>query len=168
MEISYQLTERDFVQAYRTYRDRTTLTKWAGRTALWVSLLVVVSILFGLIAQHDDRLARSYLPIPCLALFFIFALEAWPRWVMKRQFRKQPGAQGPRTVIFDAHGVHWRWDGGSADVAWKNYIRWTESKEEILLYTSPAGFSILPKRAVEPAQLSGLREVLKQNIHPAK
>jgi hypothetical protein len=87
---------------------------------------------------------------------------------MKQQFRKQPGAQGPRTVTFDTDGVHWRWDGGSADVAWKNYIRWTEGNNQILFYTSPACFNIVPKRALDAAQLAELREMLKQNIQLAK
>ncbi|HEV2698577.1 MAG TPA: YcxB family protein [Terriglobales bacterium] len=87
---------------------------------------------------------------------------------MKRTFRKQPGAHGPKRVTLDADGVHLRGDGGSSDVAWKNYIRWVEGKNQILLCFSPASFHILPKRALVPEQLVELRELLRQHIQSAK
>jgi len=168
MQIDFQLCEADFVQAYHAHRDRTVLNRWAERIVLWGSTIFVLSIFFGLLAQHGDRLARSYLPLPCLALLWILLLQVWPRWEMKQQFRKQPGAHGPRTVLFDDEGAHWRWDGGSSDILWKNYIRWTEGDKQILLYSSPACFSMLPKRALDPAQLAELRQMLKQKIQQAR
>jgi YcxB-like protein len=67
-------------------------------------------------------------------------------------------------MVLDAAGVHWRWNGGSADVEWKNFIRFLECKSEFLLYSSPACFNILPKRALSPDQLSELRGLFAQNI----
>ncbi len=66
--------------------------------------------------------------------------------------------------MFDAEGTHWRWDGGSADIEWKNYIRWVEGKGQILLYRSPATFEMLPTRALLPEQLTELREMLGREI----
>jgi len=166
--IAYQLSEKDFIAAYATHRKRKAFGKWINRIVFWLTLLVAAAIIFGLILQHGVRLTKDYLPFSCLVLLWILILEAWPRWTVKQQFRKQPGAQGPRTVSFDADGLHWLWDGGSADVAWKNYIRWAEGKDQILFYTSPACFSILPTRALDPVQLAELREVLKQNIRTAQ
>jgi hypothetical protein len=119
MEISYELTEKDFSEALVVHRNRNTLSKWSRRIL----------------------------------------------WTMRRQFRKQPGAHGPRKVLLDSSGAHWRWNGGSADVEWKNYIRSVEGRNQILFYTSPACFNIVPKRALETEQLSEVREMLKQNIH---
>lgn len=87
-----------------------------------------------------------------------------PRWSMSRQFFKQPGAHGPRTLLLDELGAHWRWNGGSSDIEWKNYIRSVEGKSQFLFYTSPACFNILPKRALEAEQLVELRTLLKQHI----
>jgi len=58
--------------------------------------------------------------------------------------------------------------GGAGDIEWKNYIRSVEGKNQILFYTSPACFNILPKRAVAEEQLRELRDLLKQNIRPGK
>ena len=165
MQISFELNEKDFVQAYITHRERTPFGKWVNRILLWLVLLFMVSIIVGLILNIDGpRVAKEYLPLSCLAFFWILVLEAWPHWAMKRQFRKQPGAHGPRTLTLDADGTHWRWDGGSSDVAWRNHICWVEGRSQILFYTSPTGFNMLPKRALQPTQLAQLRELLKQHI----
>jgi len=55
--------------------------------------------------------------------------------------------------------------GGSNEMAWKNYIRWVQGNKQILFYTSPASFDILPTGNMEAAQLAELREMLKTNIH---
>jgi YcxB-like protein len=39
-----------------------------------------------------------------------------------------------------------------------------EAKECFLLYTSPACFSIIPKRVLQPAELDDLRQLLKMNV----
>ena len=99
---------------------------------------------------------------------WIVLLWVLPRWNMRRQFRKQPGAHGARTLLLDSAGTHWHWNGGSSDIEWKNYIRWVEGQNQILLYTSPACFNILPKRTLETQQLDEVRGLLTQNIRPTK
>ena len=74
----------------------------------------------------------------------------------------------PEDLTLDASGAHWRWNGGSSDVDWKNYIRWAEGRNQILFYTSPACFNILPKRAIAAEQLNEIRSLLNQNIQVAK
>lgn len=103
---------------------------------------------------------------PLFALVALWAVVIWyaPWQAARKQFLQQPGAQGPRTVVLDPTGVHWRWDGGSADVEWKNYIQFLDSKRHFLLYTSPFCFNILPKRALTPDQVSEARSLFAQSL----
>jgi hypothetical protein len=82
----------------------------------------------------------------------------------RKQFNQQPGAHGPRTFLLDDWGVHARWNGGSIDVEWKNYIQWVESSKHVLLYLSPFLFNILPKRSLSSDQMTELRRILKRQI----
>jgi hypothetical protein len=70
--------------------------------------------------------------------------------------------------MLDASGAHWRWNGGSADGEWRNYTRSIEGAHQILFYTSPSCFNILPKQALNPDQLAELRALLAQNIRKGK
>jgi YcxB-like protein len=70
----------------------------------------------------------------------------------------------PRTLTVDAIGAHWHWFGGSSVLAWKSFIRWHEGKNEFVLYTSPATFDIVPKRAFSEEELKDFRGLLSQEI----
>ena len=142
--------------------------KWAYRIFFWMIVALAGVIFISFLVQPNTQAGKDLLRFLGLVLFWIVLLWVFPRWNMKRQFRNQPGAHGPRTLILDNDGVRWRWDGGSSEVAWKNYIRWVEGKQQILFYTSPACFNILPTGELEAARLSELRELLKQNIQSAK
>jgi hypothetical protein len=164
VQITYELTQKDFTESYVAHRNRSALKKWSRQIFLWILCLFTAFILFGFLVKPSAEAARNLMPFFMVVFLWLGILWALPRWNMRRQFSKQPGAHGPRTVLLDASGVHWRWNGGSSDVEWKNYIQWTEGKNQFLFYTSPACFNILPKRTLGPEQLSEIREVLKQNI----
>jgi hypothetical protein len=168
MQISYELTEKDFSESYSAHRNRNALSKWARRIFVWVAGMCAAIVFLGLLVKPSAKAARDLLPFLGLVIAWIVILWILPRWTMKRQFLKQPGAHGPRTLLLDSAGAHWRWNGGSSDVEWKNYIRSVEGKNQILFYTSPACFNILPKRALASAQLDDLRELVKQNIQVSR
>jgi YcxB-like protein len=71
---------------------------------------------------------------------------------------------GQRTASFDGDAVIWHWDGGSIVLEWKTYIRWIESKNQIVLCPPLIRTGIVPKRALNAEQLSELRTLLTQKI----
>jgi len=168
MQIAYELSEKDFSEAYIAHRNRTALGRWFRRIFLWCMILVAVLLFSVFLIDHNAQSARGVLPGVGFALMYIAFVQLYPRWIMQRQFHKQPGAHGPRTLLLDGTGAHWRWNGGTGDVEWRNYIRWVEGKNQFLFYTSPGCFNILPKRALNSDQLAELRDTLKQNVSVAK
>jgi hypothetical protein len=132
----------------------------------WVTILGLAFLLFGAIRTGNTR---TLMPLFILATLWLLILGGLPLSISARkQFLKQPGAHGPRTVVFDAAGTHWRWNGGSGDVDWRNYIRYVEGNNQILFYTSPACFNIVPKRALTKEQLDEVRGMLKEHIPQSK
>jgi hypothetical protein len=168
MLITYQLSERDFVEAYRTHQNRTAFRKWTRRVFFWTMITVAVLLLLVIVIDHDAQATRAVLPLFGLAVMWILVLSFLPHWAMRNQFRRQPGAHGPRTASLDTAASHWHWNGGSSDVEWKNYIRCVEGINQFLFYTSPVCFNILPKRTLASEQLDELRKLVKQNIQTAK
>jgi YcxB-like protein len=168
MQIVYELSEKDFLGAYRAHRDRNIFRKWGGRALIALIVTGVAALFFGALVEHSVSGLASFAQLLGILVMWILLLWGLPRWSMRRQFRKQPGAHGSRTVILDGAGAHWRWDGGSSDVEWRNYIRWVEGMNQILFYTSPACFNILPKRALTAEELLELRTLLQQNVQTCK
>ncbi len=168
MEITYELTKQDFVEAYSAHRNRNAVSKWSRRLFIWIGGLIAVLVFVGFLVKPSVQAAKGLAPFFGLVPMWIAILWLLPRWSIGRQFTKQPGAHGPRTLLLDASGAHWRWDGGSSDVAWKNYIRTVEGTNQILFYTSPACFNILPQRGIGPEQLAEVRSFLNENIQTRK
>jgi hypothetical protein len=166
MEITYELTQKDFTEAFSAHRNRRAIIKWIRTIIFWVVILGLAFLLFGAIRSGNTR---TLLPSFAVIALWLLLLTGLPLWLSaRRQFLKQPGARGPRTVMFDGTGAHWRWNGGSSDIEWKNYVRSVEGPNQFLLYTSPACFNIIPKRAIEEPKLSEVRSLLEQNIPPGR
>jgi hypothetical protein len=164
VQIDYELTQRDFIDSFAAHRNRNVFSKWLIRLFITIAITFAAILAFGLIVKPNAQDAKNLMPFFVLTFLWIGVLRVLPRWNARKQFLKQPGAQGPRTALIDASGIHWRWNGGSSDIAWKNYVRALEGKDQFLLYTSPACFNIIPKRVLTQERLLELQGLLKQNI----
>ena len=164
MELTYQLTQRDFFDSIIAHRNRATFTKWAVRLVVFIFALLLLAMPLLLATRPNAQTLSQGARVFGAAALWAALIWGFPWWSSRNQFLKQPAAQGLRTMLLDAAGVHWRWNGGSADVEWKNYIRSLESKRQFLLYSSPYCFNILPKRALTPEQISEFRALLLQKV----
>ena len=162
MEVTYELTQKDLVDCFLAHRRHSTFSKWIFRVSACTVMPLVCLCLLVFIFSPKVRSFSTY-----VQLLFSIALMAvyfwgYPWWAARVQFTKQPGTQGPITVSLDNGGVHWKWNGSSSDVQWKNYIRIHESKTHFLFYRSPVSFNIVPKRALTPEQQSDFRAFVAQ------
>ncbi len=164
MEVIYELTQKDFRDSFIAHRNRLSIVKWALRLMVSLLLLLAGVGLVFLAFQPSTETFTTVAPLFFLASVWAVYIWGWPRIAARSQFLKQPAAHGLITLLIDAAGIHWRWNGGSSDVEWKHYIRFLEVSEHILLYASPAYFNIVPKRALKPEQLSEFRSLLAQNL----
>jgi hypothetical protein len=165
MQIEYELTYKDFKEAFSVHRERTPAKRWILRILMILVIGFWVFLFWGSLLAHNTR---SLMPFFLLAIIWIAFITSFRWWSIRRQFLKQPRAHGPKTLLLDSSGAQWRWDGGSMNCSWKDYIRWVEGRSQILFYTSPVGFNILPKRGLTPDQLNELRTMLAQNIQAEK
>ena len=161
MQITYTLSQRDFFESIIAIRNRKRWAKLVFRATLPFLVCVVA---FATLKAPRSQVASTMAPLLVLFLLWAFLLWGSPWWFARTQFLKQPSAQGSRTASFDGDGVKWQWDGGTSIVEWKTYMRWMESKNEILLCSSPIQCGIVPKRALRAEQLSELRTLLTQKI----
>jgi hypothetical protein len=164
MQIDYELRQDDFIESFVVHRNRNIFSKWLIRLLKSFAIVVALILALTLIVRPNAEETKSLIPFFGLILMWAALLWGHPRWSARRQFLKQPGAHGQRTVLLDDSGVHWRWNGGSSDIAWRNFVRSLEGKRQFLLYTSPACFNIIPKRVLTPEGLLELRALLKRNI----
>lgn len=166
VEVTYELTQRDFFDSLLAHRNRSTFAKWSFRVAASIVFIFAGLGLVLLTIRPDAKSLANLAPVFALAAIWAALLWGSPWWAARNQFSKQPAAQGPRTMLLDSGGVHWRWSGGSADIEWKNFIRFQETKNQFLLYSSPACFNVVPKRALTLDQMSLFRQLATEHLTP--
>ena len=163
MQLTYDLEQKDFYYSFVAHRERTAVLKWSYRL-LCGFIFLLPSI--GLLTLATDPHTKFVTIVPLFVLAVFWAILIWgaPWWSAHSQYLQQPAAQGSRTMTLDGSGIHWQWKGGQADVEWTNFIRFLESKTAFLLYTSPACFNVVPKRAFAAGETESFRDLLQEKL----
>ena len=124
---------------------------------LWPFMILPLAIL-AITLQLVSHVHTTFAAVSIIIVGYWLSVPWWLVWLFawlfsRSEFSRQPSAQGPRALSWNASGVHWRWDGGSADYGWKNILRCSETKNHLLVYLSQIDFDVVPKRAFHPGQL---------------
>src|SRR5882724_394823 len=69
MEISYLLSEKDFVEAFGVHRNRTAFKKWSMRFFIAFIVLMAVVVVAGALVDHSQQAAKNLLPFAGLLTF---------------------------------------------------------------------------------------------------
>lgn len=162
MEVSYELTHADLVDSVKAHRNRTAFSRWFPRIIATIAFIEVGVGLLKMVSDRTNLAFSNFTPIFVLAAVWAGIIWASP-WLFAKRMAG-PSLKGPRSIQVEAGGLHLRWSGGNSDFAWNNFIRYLEGKNHFLLYTSRALFTVVPKRAFGPQQLSEFRTILAQNI----
>lgn len=165
MTIDFQFTLDDYRNAFRAHyrKGASVLMRWTLRLCLVVGIFfLLVGILFVVTGQRAPNLA---IPPFLFGAFWIWmGMGGTYQFSAKRQFDKNPALRQPRRIDFADDCV--KTDAGitSSQASWQAYLRSVETKDCFLLDTSPACFSIVPKRVLQPTEVDELRLLLKMNI----
>jgi len=147
MEISYQLTEDDYRQGYKAFRQRTTYSLWRTRMAFASFFLILAVALLISIFGPD----KSF---PNLALLWVLvALSTWCLWyaphrVARKMITGSPSASLPYTVNVSEDGLHFRTSASDSRLMWSLITGWAEADRVFALFPSPISFLPIPKRAM--------------------
>jgi hypothetical protein len=165
MIVNFQFTLDDYRNAFRAHyrKGASAFIRWMLKLALVVGVLfLLLSVLFVITGQ---RALNVVLPPFLLGAFWIWVGMGKTYLLSARsQFAKSPALHEPRRIEFNDDGV--KTDSGiaSSQVSWKAILRYAESSDTFLLYTSPACFSIVPKRVLQPEQVNELRRLFQTHI----
>lgn len=165
MILDYQFTLDDYHNAFKAHMKKgaSALSRWTMRLGLVVGAVMLLGGIANLI--NGQRAPSVVLPpFFFAAVWFLIGMGGFYWLSAKRQFTRNPALRQPRRVEIGEDGVKTDAGVASSQMSWKAYLRFIESKDTFLLYTSPACFVIIPKRVLQPSQVDELREILKRNV----
>jgi hypothetical protein len=153
------------------------------------TVLTVADVVDAQLAMRPVR--RSYLVIAILVaptVYYVLGAVGAPRMVAMvvggaagialyalRSLLQRPSAArilaGKRTeelrlvFVFDDEGYSVDTSGLSAEFDWGAIHDWHEGRRTIDLLPSSTTMQVIPKRAFSPADLDGLRKLLREHVH---
>lgn len=146
MKIEFQFILDDYRNAFRAhYRKGASLfTRWMLRLCLPLgAFLLLTGILLVITGQRALNIA---LPPFLLGAFWMWiGMGGNYQWAARKQFAKNPALRQPRLIEFNEDGVKTDAGVASSQHTWRAYLRYVETKDCFLLYTSPGCFNIIPK-----------------------
>jgi hypothetical protein len=163
MEVTYQLTAADYVQAQKACRRKNALIKWSWRLMIAFVVVFVLIAIIGIANTPADKRPSS-IPLILLIAFWVYFFAAYPRIAARRNFQRMPSAQGTQTLQADHDGVRIRSSCSDWNLSWPAIVRNVELADDFLIFTSPSFVIPIPKRAFTPDQLTEFRTLLHEKI----
>ena len=165
MTIDFQFTPDDYRNAFRAHFKKG--ASLALRLMLHLCLIagilmLLIGILFVITGQRAPNVALP--PFVFGSLFTWYGIGGPYQFLARKEFAKSPSNRQPRRIEVSEAGVKTDAGVASSNMSWEAYLRFVESKDCFLLYTSPGCFAIVPKRALQPEQVNELRQILQSNV----
>jgi len=160
MDVTYQLTANDFVQAIRHGKLETKLERW------W-NFLFYPGLAAAVIA--DKFVTLKTVLIESLIIFFVGLIVILIRLIRssragRARFTNDPSAQGPISLNVSSDGLSFQGPASPDNVSWDHYLRWHETTKQFVLFPSLGTFVIVPKRAFTSEQVDQFRGYLHNYI----
>ena len=163
MNFEYQLTEQDFVDAFRAHWCRSLTWRIMRPVGLVLLVGLVVLSIFVARGRSYDQAFQAILPLAILIVFWAVLLLS-PVWQVKRLFRKNPDSHRPTKVEMDDESIRTRSADSESTMRWTKFVSFVESEKSFLLYPSAMGFNILPKRVLTSEQIEQLRTLIARHV----
>jgi hypothetical protein len=166
MEIRYQLTPDDFLNAMRVARS--SFFKWLFRIlSLFAIALVFVELYLLVFLASNERAQNAALNLRPLVIFLVIwvvFVTLMPRFSARSQFRGTPVANLPVTLTASDEGLRFRTPASEASINWSAFAKFIEGKDVFVHYASAKAFGVIPKRAFTPEELRAFRELVKSKV----
>jgi hypothetical protein len=168
MQVTYQLTPKDYHHGLLAWRNLKKWRRWLLRCAYFLVGLTLLLSLLPLLLRPGTVMPRIWAtPFAFAVCWFAFMLIV-PRLSARRQFRNTPTAQAPATIEASDAGLHVQSAHADSRVAWSAYVAWGENKSVFVILPQPRIYVPIPKLAFTAEQVSEFRELLRRNTVPPK
>jgi hypothetical protein len=169
-EVTFQMTEADYVAANRDWFLRTILKR---KAIIRHAVALGVAFTAGVVLAGGDRdtftmgqlwygLGLAGAAAGGLLLLYVVTYALIPRRA-GRLFRQQTGFHRPLTFSWSDDGMAQTSAHGTGTYAWRDLHRWTAGRDSIMPYVTDQLYFVIPRRVLSDAQANDLVATLEQS-----
>lgn len=161
MRVTFDLVQRDFLEAYRRHHE-------ARRAVRWLLVLFAVVLAAGTYLAFTQRVLLGGMSIVA-ALVLAAVLFAKPRLEAQRALRESGTVGAAVTVEFTESGAVHTVEAMRREWQWRSVRRFVETPNLLLFHHHDGSRTILPKRAFTAEQLAHLHALAhRSGVHPVQ
>ena len=166
MQIQFQLSLDDYLAAQRLH---STGSSWL---MFQYVLIYFISPIFGLIfliidlLHFEDKASNHYHSATIIYGILLVCIPIIMRIHLKRCYKRTRTDNNESKFTFGEERIEIEGQYINGAMDWRAVKSYRENDKVFILYSAPARFSIIPKRACTDEQISELRTILRQKIQP--
>ena len=161
----FELTDVMAAQSLHTRSNR--VVTWVGNYLLGLLVLIFIA---EIVLAATGRLTWTYLLYPALILGFLALYRFYLRpYQITRAYNQHKELSSPFEMKLTDEGYAITNSYGSGKIPWKDFAKWKEDKQIILLYRTDNMFNMVPRRLLnDETEAQYILEQLKlNNVKPA-
>ena len=160
MKITYQLTLNEYQEAANVHYKR-------GKRPLFVAVFLGMAtfmLLVGTDFSNTQSVINNILITFFALAFYLLFTRMLTAYQAKKVYNKSPILSKEVSLRISGKGIRYDKKEEGKTMPWDYFSKWKKNDKYYLLYTNSYQFNVIPKRAMNEAQVEELESYLKKYI----
>ncbi len=160
MNITYQLTQDEYLQAVNLHHKRSKRVFLLAIYAILATLIVIVGTDFSNTREILTNMIAAFFSIS----FYMLFVRMLSAYQAKSVYQKSSTLPNEVTLHISGKGIKLDKKSKNTSIPWSTFSKWKNDEKFYLLYTNSRQFNIIPLRAISEVQKKELNAYLKKYI----
>ena len=160
MNISYQLTQEEYLQAVNLHHKKGHRLVMLAIYIVLAAMIVVVGTDFSNTREIITNSITAFFSIS----FYMLFVRMLTAYQAKSVYQKSTTLPYEVTLHISGKGIKLDKNSNNASIPWSAFSQWKNDERFYLLYTNPRRFNVIPLRAMSTLQKKELDAYLRKYI----
>ncbi|GIT97347.1 YcxB family protein [Sulfurovum sp. TSL1] len=160
MNITYQLTQEEYLQAVNLHHKKGKRTFILAIYVMLATLIVIVGTDFSNTREIMTNTIAAFFSIS----FYMLFVRVLSAYQAKNVYQKSTTLPNEVTLHISGKGIKLDKKRHHAAIPWRAFSQWKNDERFYLLYTNPRQFNVIPVRAMSEIEKKELNTYLQKYI----
>ena len=166
MQIQFQLSLDDYLAAQHLHATRSSWPLFKYLLMYYIFPILGLIFLFIDLQHFEDKASSHYHSATILYGLFLICIPLIMRMHLKNCYKRTRTDNNECKFTFEKERIEIEGQYINGSMDWRAVKSYRENDKVFILYSAPARFSIIPKRACTEEQIGELRTMFRQKIKP--
>ena len=160
MNISYQLTQEEYLQAVNLHHKK-------GHRLIMLAIYIALAVMIVMVGtdfSNTREIITNIITAFFSISFYMLFVRILSAYQAKSVYQKSATLPYEITLHISGKGIKLDKNSNHASIPWSAFSKWKNDERFYLLYTNPRRFNVIPVRAMSEVQKKEFNAYLKKYI----